>query len=179
MNCPHAAFKTLALLGAVCILMAASPPAEAVQMYVQPSTIGQYGNGSGAYIGHTVQATSDFSNLTAGGTYLVTCAHPATLPVSGERTLSSSRLAPGKNVLIVTIPQNQPAIVNITGWAEVPPGTLTCNYRWTAEARESGINISVGGVGTSIGNGIQRDGGTVDFEMLRLNVLSGGGRCTP
>jgi hypothetical protein len=171
--------RGLVLLGGFNLLLLASQPAAAVQMYVQTSTIGQFGNGSGAYIGHTVQATSDFSNLTAGGTYLLTCAHPATLPVSGERTLLSSRLAPGKNALIVTIPQNQPAIVNITGWAQVPPGTLTCNYRWTAEARESGLNIAVGGVGTSIGNGVQRDGGTVDFEMMRLTVLSGGGRCTP
>lgn len=178
MNHPQPVFKSLVLLAAANILLVASRPAEAVQMYVLPSTIAQFGTGSGAYIGHTVQATSDYANLTAGGTYLLTCADPATLPVSGQRTLSSTRIRVGKHILIVTIPQNQPAIVNVPGWVDVLPGPVACNYRWTAEAHESGYNISIGGVGFPLGNGIAREGGTVDFQMLRSYSDGATGRCT-
>jgi hypothetical protein len=160
------------------MLLAAPRIASAVSLSAYASTIEQYGTGSAFYLGHTVSARTVFTSLTAGGTYSAQCAHPATLPVTGERTLSTYGF--GGNALFVTIPEHLPAIANITGWNNVGGGTeLACNYRWTAFAQESGYSIGSGGISYPIGDGVQRTGGTVDFTMIRGNTNMGGGGCTP
>jgi hypothetical protein len=86
----------------------------------------------------------------------------------GRRALSSNTYGFDRNVLIVTIPETLPAVRNLTGWLQIPGDThLSCNYRWTAFATESGYSIGVGGISFQIGNGSARDGGTVDFTMYR------------
>jgi hypothetical protein len=81
---------------------------------------------------------------------------------------------------VVTIPAQQPALANITGWNQVGAGTeLACNYRWTAFATEGGFSIGAGGISYPIGSGTERQGGTVDFTMIRGSTPAGGGGCTP
>lgn len=154
--------------------------ASAVTLDHYVSTIEQWGTGSAFYLGHTVIASTSYNNLVAGGTYIAQCNHPATLPVAGERTLSSGTLGVGLNILYVTVPQNLPALANISGWAQVTADTeLSCNYRWTAHATESGYSIGAGGITFQTGNGTRRDGGTVDFAMYRGLTPQGGGGCGP
>jgi hypothetical protein len=165
---PGFTLRCRAALLIVAALLGAPQLASAVQINVYVASIQQFGTGSGFYLGHTVLSSSDYNLLSAGGTYTAQCNHSATLPVSGERGLSSSTAGFGKNVLIVTIPAQQPAIRNITGWIRVPPETLlSCNYRWTAFATESGYSISAGGISFQVGNGTAREGGTTDFTMYR------------
>jgi hypothetical protein len=162
-------FQSRATLLIIASALGVPQLASAVQLNVHVATIQQWGTGSGFYLGHTVLASSDFNLLTAGGTYTAQCNHSATLPVTCERTLSRSTAGVGKNVLTVTIPVQQPAIRNMSGWMQIPPETLlSCNYRWTASATESGYSISAGGIGIQFGNGSARDGGTTDFTMYRM-----------
>jgi hypothetical protein len=152
--------------------------ASAINVSGYPSTIEQFGSGSAFYLGHTVLASTLFSTLTAGGNYTAQCNHPATLPVTGERYLSTSSL--GGNQLYVTVPQNLPALANMTGWNQVGAETeLACNYRWTAFGQEGGISIGAGGISFPVGNGVARTGGTVDFMMYRGLTGAGGGGCGP
>jgi len=171
-------FRTTLL--AVAALLGVPQLAAAVQMSAYVSTIQQWGTGSGFHVGHTVSATTNYNNLSAGGTYVAQCNHPATLPVSGERTLSAGGLM-GPTSLIVTIPAQQPAIRNLSGWLQVPPETLlSCNYRWTAFATESGYTAGAGGVGIQFGSGSERAGDTVDFTMYRrTRPDDAGGGCAP
>jgi hypothetical protein len=154
--------------------------ASAVNLYTFVGTIQQWGTGSGFYLGHTVTASTDFNNLIAGGTYWVQCNHSATLPVTGERTLSAGAFT-GPVRLVVTIPAQLPAIRNISGWQQVPPETmLSCNYRWTSSATESGYTAGAGGVGVQFGSGSARQGDTVDFTMYRrTRPEDAGGGCAP
>jgi hypothetical protein len=154
--------------------------ASAVNLDTYVSTPQQYGIGSAFNFGHTVMASTIYSNLVAGGGYTAQCSHPSTLPVTGERTLSSTTLGLGGNQLYVTIPTNQPGLTNLSGWYQVSPGTtLSCNYRWTAYATESGMTIGAGGISYTIGGTTRRDGGTVDFTMTRGVTSSDGAGCTP
>jgi hypothetical protein len=161
-------------------LLAAPQHASAVQMGVQPSIPSQWGNGSAFYHGHTVLASTDFNTLSAGGAYTAQCNHPATLPMTGERTLSSSTSGFGKNRLTVTIPAQLPALRNVSGWTQIPGDTLlSCNYRWTAFATEGGYSIGAGGISFQTGNGTVRDGGTIDFQMYRPAKEDADGGCKP
>lgn len=172
--------RKIASLLAMSVLVAGSPFASAVSVNGFVSTIEQFGSGSAFHHGLTVSAWTNYSTLTAGGTYVAQCAHPATLPVSGERQFSGTSLGVNRNSLVVTVPQNLPALSNITGWSQVGAETeLACNYRWTAFAQESGFSIGAGGVTFPVGNGIARDGGTVDFTMYRGLTGAGGGGCGP
>jgi hypothetical protein len=160
--------------------LAAPRVATAVNLDAYVSTPQQYGIGSAFNFGHTVVASTIYSNLVAGGTYSAQCNHPSTLSVTGERTLSSTTLGFGGNTLQVTIPMNQPGLTNLTGWYQVEPGTtLSCNYRWTAYATESGMTIGAGGISYTIGGVTERTGGTVDFTMTRGVTAPGGAACTP
>jgi hypothetical protein len=180
MNISKVTLRTLAAVAAFTALVALPRAATAVSLAVHPSTIEQYGIGSAFYLGHTVLASTSYSNLVAGGGYSAQCAHPLTLPVTGERTLASTTFGIGLNSLVVTIPANQPALANLSGWYNVAPGTsLSCNYRWTAYATESGMTIGAGGISYTIGGGTERDGGTVDFTMTRGVPAPGGAACTP
>ena len=174
----QSALQRFATLLAFTALITGSQMASAVRLGQYVSTIQQYGTGSAFNFGHTVLASTEFSSLTAGGTYSAQCAHPSTLPVTGERALSTGGL--GGSSLTVTIPAQLPGLANITGWNQVGAGTeLACNYRWTAYATESGYSISVKGISFPLGNGTERLGGTVDFTMIRGNTAAGGGGCTP
>ncbi|MEO8018948.1 MAG: hypothetical protein ABI769_14130 [Pseudomonadota bacterium] len=171
-------FRKGAALFAFAATVIGSPLASAVHLSVYPSTIEQYGTGSAFYLGHTVMASTNFSTLMAGGAFTAQCAHPSTLPVTGERFLSTYGF--GGNSLVVTIPAQQPALANMSGWNQVGPGMeLACNYRWTASATEGGFSIGAGGISYPIGDGTGRVGGTVDFTMIRSNTPAGGGGCTP
>ena len=154
--------------------------ASAVRLSTYVSTIQQYGTGSAFYLGHTVLASTDYNNLTAGGTYTAQCNHAATLPVTGERAFAGTTLL-GPTTLIVPIPAQQPAIRNISGWGQVPRETLlSCNYRWTSFATESGYSVGAGGISVQFGNRTAREGGTVDFTMYRrTRPEDAGGGCIP
>jgi hypothetical protein len=178
MKLPQSTFRSGAVLFGFTALLSAPQLASAVSLDAYVSTIAQYGTGSAFYLGHTVLAHTIFSTLSAGGSYIAQCAHPATLPVTGERALSTYNI--GRNSLAVTIPAQQPALANITGWNNVESNTdLACNYRWTAFATEGGFAIGAGGISYPIGDGTERIGGTVDFSMLRGNTPQGGGGCAP
>jgi hypothetical protein len=178
MKLPQSTFRANAAVLGLIALLSAPQLASAVSLNTYVSTLQQYGTGSAFYLGHTVLAHTIFSTLSAGGTYSAQCAHPATLPVAGERALSTYNL--GGNSLVVTIPAQQPALANVTGWAQVEAGTeLACNYRWTAFATEGGFSIGAGGISYPIGNGTERTGGTADFTMIRGNTAAGGGGCAP
>jgi hypothetical protein len=168
------------MLLSLAVLLAAPQYVSAVAMSVQPSIPSQWGNGSAFYYGHTVLASSDFNILNAGGAYTVQCNHPATLPMTGERSLASSTYGFEKNILIVTIPAQLPALRNVSGWTQIPGDTLlSCNYRWTAFATEGGYSIGAGGISFQTGNGTMRDGGTIDFQMYRPAKNDADGGCKP
>jgi hypothetical protein len=161
-------------------MSAMSPLASAVTLDTYAMKPSQWGTGSAYYHGHTVTATTPYNLLNAGGTFTVQCNHPATVPMTGERALGSSTAGRTKNVLVVTIPEKQPAVRNVTGWLQVPGNTtLSCNYRWTAFATEGGYSIGAGGVGVTFGNETRRDGDTIDFEMYRPYREDADGGCIP
>jgi len=154
--------------------------ASAVQLSTYVSQPSQWGTGSGFYHGHTVMASTPYNVLNAGGTFTVQCNHPATLPMTGERALGSNTWGFDKNMLTVTIPAQQPAVRNVSGWLQVPGDTtLSCNYRWTSFATEGGYSIGAGGVGITFGNETLREGGTVDFTMYRPSKEDADGGCVP
>jgi hypothetical protein len=169
-----------AMLFAIVVMPGASQIASAVEMSVYASKPSQWGTGSGYYHGHTVNASTDFNMLNAGGAFTVQCNHPATLLMTGERGLSGASRGYGKNKLTVTIPAQQPAVRNVSGWTQVPGDTtLSCNYRWTAYAIESGYSIGIAGISYQVGNGSVRDGNTIDFEMYRPPREDADGGCIP
>jgi len=176
----HLTSRGRAMFLAFAALTGAPQFASAVQMNVYVSTPSQWGTGSAFYLGHTVLASTDFNILNAGGNYTVQCNHPATLPMTGERSLGSSTYGFDKNRLTVTIPAQQPAIQNISGWLQVPDNTiLSCNYRWTAFATEGGYTVGAGGISFQVGNGTMRDGGTVNFTLYRPSREDADGGCIP
>jgi hypothetical protein len=122
-------------------------------------------------------ARTIFTSLSAGGSYSAQCAHPATLPVTGERALSTYNL--GGNSLIVTIPANN-----------LRSPTLRVGMMLVREpsshATTAGLDLqprvafqSALAASAIPGNGTERIGGTVDFTMVRNNTAAGGGGCTP
>jgi hypothetical protein len=176
----HFESRACALLLACAAALGAPQLASAVTMDKYVMTPSQWGTGSAFYLGHTVMASTPFSTLAAGGTYIVTCNHPAVIPMSGERALSSTTYGFDRNSLTVTIPAQQPAVRNISGWLQIPGNTqLSCNYRWTAFATEGGYSIGAGGISFPIGNGTVRDGDTVDFQLYRPAHEDADGGCTP
>jgi hypothetical protein len=169
-----------AIVLAVAAALGAPQLASAIQMSVYASRPSQWGTGSAFYLGHTVMASTPYNNLVAGGAYTVQCNHPAVLPMAGERTLSSSTFGIDLNRLTVTVPAQLPALRNISGWLQIPGNTqLSCNYRWTASATESGYSIGVGGISYQIGNGTIRQGDTIDFQLYRPSREDADGGCKP
>ncbi len=176
----HITSRCHAMLLSLAALLGAPQLSSAVEMSVYAATPSQWGTGSAIYLGHTVLASTSYNNLIAGGAYTAQCNHPASLPMMGERTLSSSTLGVGRNSLTVTIPAQQPALRNISGWTQIPGNTyLSCNYRWTASATESGYSIGAGGIGFQVGNGTIRDGATIDFQVYRPSKEDADGGCRP
>ena len=159
---------------------ATTQPALAVQLSTYVTQPSQWGTGSAFYHGHTVMASTPFNVLNAGGAFTAQCNHPATLPMTGERALGSNTWGIERNMLTVTIPAQQPARQNISGWLQIPGNTtLSCNYRWTAFATESGYSIGVAGISYQIGNGTIRDGSTINFTLYRPSNEDADGGCTP
>jgi hypothetical protein len=180
MKTPVVALRQFAAVAVLTAFVSAPRLASALTLDAYVSTPQQYGIGSAFNFGHTVMASTNFSNLVAGGGYSAQCNHPSTLAVTGERTLSSTTMGLGGNTLYVTIPTNQPGLTNLSGWYQVSPGTtLSCNYRWTGYATESGITVGAGGISYTIGAVTQRTGGTVDFTMTRGVMPTDGAACTP
>jgi hypothetical protein len=159
---------------------ATTQPALAVQLSTYVTQPSQGGTGSAFYLGHTVMASTPFNVLNAGGAFTAQCNHPATLPMTGERALGSNTWGIERNMLTVTIPAQQPAVRNVSGWLQVPGDTtLLCNYRWTSFATEGGYSIGVGGFGITFGNESAREGGTVDFTIYRPPREDADGGCVP
>jgi hypothetical protein len=180
MNIRHFTSRVGAMLLAAAVALLAPQFASAVSLNKYVMTPSQWGTGSAFYLGHTVLASTFFTGLVAGGGYTVQCNHPAVLPMSGERSLSASGFGFEKISLIVTIPAQQPALRNISGWLQIPGNTtLSCNYRWTAFATESGYTIGAGGISYPVGNGTMRDGDTVDFQLYRPSREDADGGCMP
>jgi hypothetical protein len=180
MNTCQFTSRVNAMLLAAAVALFAPQFASAISLDKYVGRPSQWGTGSAFYLGHTVMASTPYNNLVAGGTYTVTCNQPAVIPMSGERSLSNSTLGFDRNMLTVTIPAQQPALRNISGWLQIPGNTaLSCNYRWTAYATESGYSIGAGGISFQVGNGTMRDGDTVDFQMYRPSRDDADGGCTP
>jgi hypothetical protein len=173
MNVTYFLFRVACIAGAV-LLMSSSAPAIAVQMSVVVHNPHQVLTGSQVRAGHTVSASTDYNRLTAGGTFEVRCAHPdLMLGVPGQRTISGGALAGGVR-LVVTIPYQQPAYVNIPNFHGLPRGTIVqCQYVWTAQANEGTFSIGAGGTGIIIGQGEARDGGVTDFRMQQPGTADG------
>ncbi len=173
----HSGFSCAALLG---VALCASTPASAVQMSVyvyEPYQVLTSGN---VRVGHAVSASTDFNRLVAGGTFLAQCAHPQILSVPGQRTETASGLVGGLS-MTVTVPEQQPAYINMPGFDSLPRGTtVDCTYAWTARAVESGYTLSGGGLGVPIGQGEKSDGAVRYFKMKAPSTdPSGNPKCIP
>ena len=133
------------------------------------STPSQWGTGSAFYHGHTVLASTPFNVLNAGGAYTVQCNHPATLPMTGERALRrSTTYGFDRNQLTVTIPAQQPALRNVSGWLQVPGNTHTELQLSLDRIRDGGWLLHRLREASAIRSAMApaRDGGTVDFQDI-------------
>ena len=173
----RSAASVAALLSAA---LCATTPAFAVQMFVYVAEPYQVMSSGSVRLGHTVSASTDFNRLTAGGTYVAQCASPVMLPVSGQRSSSTSAFLGGLS-LIVTIPEQQPAYVAMPGFESLVRGTtVSCVYTYTARAVEGGYTVSGGGLGVPVGQGESSDGGTRNFQMKAPSTDPGGNsKCIP
>jgi hypothetical protein len=144
-----------------------SAPAAAVTIRVIPQPIYQIGTSASVNIGHTVDAHTYFNRLLAGGSYTITCNNSATMPLTGQRSLTRETLF-GPTPLVVTIPAWLPAQQTIPGFSSVASDTqLTCTYAWTARAVESGYSVNLGVISYPVGSGERTEGGTVPFTMYK------------
>jgi hypothetical protein len=166
MNISRRILRRLCMSGAAALLVT-STPAAAVGLTVIPSLIYQSGTSGAVYLGHTVDANTNYNRLVAGGSYTVTCNSPSTLPLTGQRTLSTETFG-GPTILVVTIPATLPSLQSIPGWSSVSPDTeLACTYAWTARAVEGGYSIGAFGISFQTGNGERTEGGTLPFRMFK------------
>ncbi|HTU64576.1 MAG TPA: hypothetical protein VMF52_01390 [Steroidobacteraceae bacterium] len=156
---------TFAAAIAAALLMGTQPAHAVPVMNTYVSPIYQVGNGAGVNLGHTVLATTVYNRLIAGGTFVASCISSVMSPASGQRTLSAETLGGGTS-LVVTIPTNQPAIVNMPGFYSLNRGdTVNCTYTWTSRAVESGYSIGFNGISFQTGNGERADGFFKPFTM--------------
>jgi hypothetical protein len=164
------------------LALSLSSGASAITMAVRVGTIGQSGTGPQVRVGHTVQASTNYNRLWAGGSYTVSCAHPSMQPAGGSRSLFDGPLI-GPASLVVTIPRNQPATVTMAGFESLAPGSfVSCTYRWSAFAREGTYTIGAGGIGSTVGGGEHNEEGTRVFNMTspsRVNNAPSDPVCLP
>ena len=154
-----------ALLGAALVL-ATPHKTLAVTLTTQVSPIHQVGVGAGVSLGHAVVASTNYNRISAGGTYVASCASALMLPSTGARTLSRESLIGGLS-LVTTVPALVPTIVNMPGYNQLPAGTVVdCTYSWTSKANESSYNVGPGGIGYTTGAGERADGNTQLFVMI-------------
>jgi hypothetical protein len=155
----------LRALVSVLVTIAAASPASALTLRTSVLSIYQVGTGPQVKLGHVVEASTNFNQLTAGGDFVASCADPAIMPSTGSRTLSASNLVGGL-YMAVTIPRDQPAYVNMSGFYGLPRGSVvSCTYMWTSHAVEGGIAISASGISVQSGNGRAAEGGTRPFTI--------------
>jgi len=156
--------RILSLLAAA-VLVGTPPRASAVTLSTVVTPIYQVGNGAGVYLGHTVSARTNYNRLTAGGSYIASCASALMQATTGQRTLSTENILGGLS-LFVTVPANHPALVNMPGFYSLPRGTtVSCTYNWTSRAVEGGYTVGAGGIGFVSGNGERTEGSTQNFHM--------------
>jgi len=149
----------------VALVLVMPHKALAVMLRTEVTAIHQVGVGAGVSLGHAVVASTNYNRLTAGGTYVATCASSAMLPTSGARTLSREGLS-GPLSLVTTVPTVVPTIVNMPGYNQLPAGTrVDCTYSWTSKATEGSYSIGAGGIGYITGAGERADGNTQLFVM--------------
>lgn len=158
-------FSRLGAIALVAVLAPAAPLRAAPTLRTTVLPIYQVGTGAGVSLGHVVQASTVFNRLTAGGTYVASCASPDMQPTTGQRTLSSDGLLGGRS-LTVTIPEWVPATVNMPGFNSLTRGTtVACTYNWTSRAVEGGYTVGSGGISFPTGSGERAEGSTQQFTM--------------
>jgi hypothetical protein len=156
-------------LSTLAVLTCFAPIANAtltMNTLLQP--ISQLGVGSTAvYVGHTVTAGTNFNRLVAGGSFNASCISSDTGSIPGERAITSALIL-RYNQLAVTIPEQLPALRNMPGFENVPPGSvLSCTYAWTSRAQESTYSIGLPPLTITLGGEELRDGGSVGFQMYQ------------
>jgi hypothetical protein len=163
-KCKTLTFALVAAMTMVCGVH----PARALEGFTTVTPIQQLDFTSSVKVGHLVTARSYMTQVTAGGSFRVTCPSPATGAIEAQQSLSQSVIRV-PNVLTVNIPPGfLPAYRQLPGFDALPGGTtLTCAYYWIANARESGVNLGGPGGGFPIGNETYSAGDTVTFEMYK------------
>jgi hypothetical protein len=155
----------LRTLISVLAAFAATTPASALNLRTSVLSIYQVGTGPQVKMGHVVEASTNFNQLGAGGDYIASCADPAIMPSTGGRSLAANNIFGGL-YLAVTIPRDQPAYVNMSGFYGLPRGSVvSCTYSWSSHAAEGGIAISADGISIQTGNGRSSEAGTRPFTL--------------
>ena len=155
----------LGALAALELLAGSKPALAAPTLRTTVLPIYQVGTGAGVSLGHVVEAWTAYNRLTAGGSYVASCASSQMMPTTGQRFLSSDGFTGGRS-LTVTIPEWVPATVNMPGFSSLTRGTtVTCTYTWTSRAVEGGYTYGPGGISWQTGNGERSEGSTQPFEM--------------
>jgi len=171
MNTRDIWFRLAILFGAVAGIL--TTPAQAVTLNVAPSSIYQFGTGSGVYLGHTVVASTNMNRLQAGGSFRAYCFGADTGSITGERSLPASGLT-GPLQLYVTVPAQLPALRNMPGFLGVPRGSnLMCSYDWTAYSREAMYTVGIPGISTPIGGEERSDSDSITFWMRKPGTATG------
>lgn len=150
----------------ILVALACAGQANAIDLKTTNLTVYQVGTGSLVKVGHVVHASTNYNRLTAGGSFVASCAHQITnLPITGNRSLFTENAFGGLR-LDVTIPAQQPAHRNMPGFNALPRGTtINCTYNWTSIAVEGGYTVGVGGTSFQTGNGSVSEGGSEHFIM--------------
>jgi hypothetical protein len=163
----------LMVLAGVAVSLGSRPALATLSMSTVPSSVYQFGTGSGVYLGHTVIAGTNLNRLIAGGTFRATCASTYTGEIPGSRTLSSNLLGQ-YNRLTVTIPESLPALRNMPGFLSAPRGSrFECQYNWTSFAQEPTYTVGVPGFSVTLGGEQLADSGIVTFWMQKPGTSTG------
>jgi len=158
-----------------------SPTAPAVELSTVVAPIYQEGTGSLVHVGHTVISSTNYNRLGAGGSFSVACGFGSIAPVTGSNYQSAENYL-GKLRLVVTVPMNHPATVNLTGFYNADRGaTIHCAYNWLSRAEEGGFSVGVGGISFQTGNGKREEGGSQPFIMQVRDTgdVGDGSTCIP
>jgi hypothetical protein len=157
--------KRLALAGTIGAVLATPWAIATPTLQTQVLPVYQVGNGAGVNMGHVVNASTAYNRLSAGGTFVASCANSLMMPAAGQRTVSKDAFT-GGIVLHVTVPESLPALVSMPGYYSLPRGTtVQCTYNWTSKAVEGGYNFGPGGISYQTGNGELSEGFFKPFQM--------------
>ena len=162
---PSLALLRLAIF-AIAALLPCIRPAHAIVMKVNVLPPHQVMTSAYAEVGHAVDASTNYNRVAAGGSFVLACAMPNNLPITGERTLFTEGLT-GPRRLIVTIPSTVPSTFNIPGFQNLNRGeSAMCTYAWRAQATEGGFKVGIPGIDWQSGNGLASEGSTLTFQMI-------------